>query len=207
MDKKTILIITAAIFTLLGCGAQNKKDDSSGSKSQVPIGVRMNYSHERHEKVMKKEGFDCYLCHPMNVEFKDEKSAEELIKASDKAFYPGKETCHFCHFNPEAGNIAPGECSLCHFDMAAITPKNHNFNWMEKHAIFSKADQESCENCHSPRFCEDCHKRRDLPTIMVHDRNFRFIHGIEARANPRKCGSCHEITFCETCHTKGAYDY
>ncbi len=40
MDRRTILIITAAIFALIGCGAQNKKDDSSGSKSQVPIGVR-----------------------------------------------------------------------------------------------------------------------------------------------------------------------
>ena len=205
--KRTLLLITAAVFALMGCGAQNKDDNASSAKPKVPLDVRMNYSHETHKKVMQEEGFDCFVCHPMDVKPKDEKSVEEAIKLSKQSFFPGKDTCHFCHYNPEAGNIAPGECSLCHFNMAEIEPKNHNFNWAEKHAIFAKADEESCENCHSPRFCEDCHKRRDLPTIMVHDRNFRFVHGIEARANPRECGNCHEVTFCNTCHTKGGYDY
>ena len=125
----------------------------------VPLDVRMNYSHEVHKKVMQKEGFDCFVCHPMDVKPKDEKGVEEAIKLSKQSFFPGKDTCHFCHYNPEAGNIAPGECSLCHFNMAEIEPKNHNFNWAAKHAIFAKADEQSCENCHSPRFCEDCHKR------------------------------------------------
>ncbi len=143
-----------------------------------------------------------------NVTFIDQYlSIEEMIKISKKSFFPGKETCHFCHFNPQAGNIAPNQCDTCHINLADIQPKNHNFNWMSKHAVFSKADAESCESCHAPVYCQDCHKRRDLPTLKMHDRNFRFIHGIEARANPRECGSCHQVTFCDTCHIKGGYDY
>jgi hypothetical protein len=206
--KKARLIVFLLAATLAACGAQNKENDASGAKPKVPLDVKMNFSHEVHKKVMQKEGFDCFVCHPMNVKPKDEKSVEEAIKLSKQAFFPGKQTCHFCHYNSKASNnIAPGECSLCHFNMAEIEPKNHNFNWTEKHAIFAKANVESCQNCHAPKFCEDCHKRRDLPTIMVHDRNWRFVHGIEARANPRECGNCHEITFCNTCHTKGGYDY
>jgi len=207
MMKRTLIIgYMALVVALAACGTQSG-DDGAGGKPKMPLDVKMNYSHEVHKSVMEKEGFDCFVCHPVNVKFEDEKSIEEAIKASKQAFFPGKDTCHFCHYNPQAGNIAPGDCSTCHFNMAEIQPKNHNFNWMSKHAVFAKADEESCENCHSPRFCEDCHKRRDLPTIMVHDRNFRFIHGIEARANPRQCGNCHQITFCNTCHVKGGYDY
>ena len=118
--KRTLLLITAAVFALIGCGAQNKDDNASSAKPKVPLDVRMNYSHEVHKKVMQKEGFDCFVCHPMDVKPKDEKSVEEAIKLSKQSFFPGKDTCHFCHYNPEAGNIAPGECSLCHFNMAEI---------------------------------------------------------------------------------------
>ncbi|MEQ9618416.1 MAG: hypothetical protein RIG61_04500 [Deltaproteobacteria bacterium] len=207
--KRILNIAFAALaLAIIGCGTQSGEENASGAKPKVPLDVKMNYSHEVHKSVMEKEGFDCFVCHTVNLEIDpaEEKSAEEMIKASKESFYPGKETCHFCHYNPQAGNIAPGDCSTCHFNMAEIQPKNHNFNWTSKHAVFSKADQESCENCHSPRYCEDCHKRRDF-TIVAHDRNFRFIHGIEARANPRQCGNCHQVTFCNTCHTQGGYDY
>ena len=207
---RRILNITfaALAIAIIGCSTQSGEDNASGAKPKVPLDVKMNDSHEVHKSVMEKEGFDCFVCHTVNVNIdpEEEKSVEEMIKASKESFYPGKETCHFCHYNPQAANIAPGDCSTCHFNMAEIQPKNHNFNWISKHAVFSKADQESCENCHSPRYCEDCHKRRDF-TIVAHDRNFRFIHGIEARANPRQCGNCHQITFCNTCHIQGGYDY
>lgn len=207
--KQILNIAFAALaLAIIGCSTQSGDENASGAKPKVPLDVKMNYSHEVHKSVMEKEGFDCFVCHTVNLEIdpEEEKSVEEMIKASKESFYPGKETCHFCHYNPQAGNIAPGDCSTCHFNMAEIQPKNHNFNWTSKHAVFSKADQESCENCHSPRYCEDCHKRRDF-TIVAHDRNFRFIHGIEARANPRQCGNCHQISFCNTCHIQGGYDY
>jgi len=208
MNKKIVFITLAILVTgVLACSTQNASDGGEDSAAKAPGDLKVNYSHEVHKKVMDKEGFDCFVCHPMNVEVEEELSVEELIKISNTSFFPGKETCHFCHFNPEAGNIAPNQCDMCHANLAEIQPKNHNFNWSSKHAVFSKADQESCESCHAPVFCQDCHKRRDLPTQRVHDRNFRFIHGIEARADPRQCGNCHQITFCDTCHIKGGYDY
>jgi len=207
--NRTIAIITFSMLMLglIGCPTQKTGDGSEDMKTKAPGDVRVNYSHDVHKNVMDKEEFDCFVCHPMNMEIEEELSLEEMIKISNKSFFPGKETCHFCHFNPQAGNIAPSQCDTCHINMADIQPKNHNFNWMSKHAVFSKADEESCESCHAPVFCQDCHKRRDLPTLTVHDRNFRFIHGIEARANPRECGNCHQVTFCNTCHTEGGYDY
>lgn len=207
---KRIIVITAFAVLIAGalaCSTQNASDGGEEAAAKAPGDVMVNYSHEVHKKVMEKEGFDCFVCHPMNVEVQEEMSIEEMIKISNTSFFPGKETCHFCHFNPEAGNIAPNQCDMCHMNLVDIQPKNHFFNWSSKHAVFSKADEESCEQCHAPVFCQDCHKRRDLPTQRVHDRNFRFIHGIEARADPRQCGNCHQITFCDTCHIKGGYDY
>ncbi len=202
-----IIAILILIIGMIACRTQSTGDGSEDVKSKMPADPKVIYSHDVHKNVMEKEGFDCFVCHPMNTEVSEELSLEEMIKISNKSFFPGKETCHFCHFNPQAGNIAPNQCDMCHINMANIQPKNHNFNWMSKHAVFSKADEESCQSCHAPVFCQDCHKRRDLPTLRVHDRNFRFIHGIEARANPRACGNCHQVTFCDTCHTEGGYDY
>jgi hypothetical protein len=164
------------------------------------------FSHKVHENVLKKEGLTCVACHPMGLKI-EEKEEKERATISEAAFLPGKETCHFCHFNPKVGSIAPDRCGICHFDLGKIQPATHNFDWISKHAVYSKADISDCESCHSPRFCEDCHKRRDLPTRRFHDRNFRFVHPIEARANPRECGTCHELkSFCVKCHTEGGYD-
>jgi len=177
-----------------------------GWKYQKPLRPQETFSHKVHENILKKEGFTCVACHPMGLEI-EEREEEERSKISEAAFLPGKETCHFCHFNPKVGNIASGRCEICHFNLAEIQPANHNFNWMEKHAVYSKANSEDCEGCHTPRFCEDCHERRDLPTLRVHDRNFRFVHSIEARANPRRCGNCHElISFCVKCHREGGIE-
>ena len=207
--NRTIAIIAFSILMLgvIGCRTQGASDGSEDMKTKTSEDLKVNYSHDVHKSVMEKEEFDCFVCHPMNVEVEEELSPEEMIKISNKSFFPGKETCHFCHFNPQAGNIAPNQCDTCHINLADIQPKNHNFDWTSKHAVFSKANGESCESCHAPVFCQDCHKRKDLPTRAVHDRNFRFIHGIEARANPRECGNCHQVTFCDTCHIKGGYDY
>ena len=202
-----ITAFSILMICMIACRTQSAGDGTEDIKTKSPTEHKFNYSHDVHKNVMEKEGFDCFVCHPMNVEVSEELSPEEMIKISNKSLFPGKETCHFCHFNPQAGNIAPGQCDMCHINMVDIQPKNHNFNWMSKHAVFSKADEKSCQSCHAPVFCQDCHKRRDLPTQRVHDRNFRFIHGIEARANPRECGNCHQVTFCDTCHKQGGYDY
>lgn len=196
-----------AIFlaVLYGCHTRDGETEW-GWGAKRPQRIQDTFSHEVHKRVFEKEDFSCPVCHTMGVEIPEEKE-EKMVEISREAFFPGKETCHFCHYNPRAGNRAPSECGICHFNLREIQPANHNFDWMAKHAVFAKADVEDCESCHSPRFCEDCHKRRDLPTLRVHDRNFRFVHAIEARANPRECGNCHELrSFCVKCHVEGGYD-
>jgi hypothetical protein len=205
MKKRLFLITFLALVALYGC-RKHEQDIEWGWQKNKAVTPQQKFSHKSHERVLSEEGFNCEVCHPVGfvIEAKEEEKRAEI---SSESLVPGKETCHFCHFNPQAGSIAPNSCDTCHTNMRDITPANHNFDWRVKHAVFAKADAGSCNTCHSPRFCEDCHKRRDLPTLRVHDRNFRFIHGIEARANPRECGNCHELkSFCNQCHIKGGYD-
>lgn len=213
MTTNKIIIIPVLTVVVLAAivGCKQQEDSKWGWEHKRPELAREIFSHEVHKNVLEKEGFGCFVCHPMEVgietEEMEEVDVEELIRTSKEVFFPGKETCHFCHYNPEAGNVARGDCNICHTDTADIIPANHNFNWIMRHSVFSKADAGSCESCHTPRYCEDCHKRRDLPTRRVHDRNFRFIHSIEARANPRQCSNCHEFRgFCEKCHIEGGYE-
>jgi len=205
MRSLSLCILVLFGVVLYGCLSQDR-EVGWGWKANRPQRIQDTFSHEVHREVFEKEGFGCFVCHPMEVGI-EEAEEERMIKISEASFFPGKETCHFCHFNPKRGNIAPERCSICHFNVREVQPANHNFDWMAKHAVYSKANVEDCENCHSPKFCEDCHKRRDLPTRRFHDRNFRFIHGIEARADPRSCGNCHELrSFCEKCHLEGGYE-
>jgi hypothetical protein len=201
-----LFIVSFLIAALYGCPTQDGETEW-GWKAKRPQRMQDTFSHEVHKKVFEKEGFGCSVCHTMGIEIPEEMEEKKMVQISEEAFFPGKETCHFCHYNPQAGNRVPDECGVCHFNLREIQPANHNFDWMAKHAVFAKADEEDCQSCHSPRFCEDCHKRRDLPTLRFHDRNFRFVHAIEARANPRACGNCHELkSFCVKCHTEGGYD-
>ena len=206
MIKTIASIIFLGFLTLYACRTQEQGVEW-GWNAERPQKTKDVFSHDTHKEVFEKEGFGCFVCHTSGIEMGEELEEEEMIKISEGAFFPGKETCHFCHFNPEAGNVAPDDCGICHFNMREIQPANHNFDWIAKHDVYSKADAENCENCHSPRFCEDCHKRRDLPTRRFHDRNFRFVHPIEARADPSSCGNCHELrSFCEKCHEEGGYE-
>lgn len=205
MKKGLICIVILISFVLYGSPAQEVE---WAWKAKRPQRIQDVFSHEVHKKVLQKEGFGCSTCHTMGVEIKDEKVADEMMKVSHASFFPGKETCHFCHYNPKAGNIGPDKCSICHSNVRDIQPANHNFDWISKHSVYSKGDPSNCESCHSPKFCEDCHKRRDvLPTQRYHDTNYIFVHPIDARADPSRCGQCHELgSFCDTCHREGGYE-
>jgi len=209
MNKRLILIPVAMIallfISLYGC-PNPEKEDNWAWNAKRPQRMQDTFSHEVHKKIFEKENFQCLTCHTMDLGIENEEDMDKLTKLSDKSFFPGKETCHFCHYNPEAGNIGPGKCSICHFNLEDIQPANHNFDWLSKHAVFAKSDMNKCENCHTQTFCQDCHNRRDLPTRRFHDRNYRFVHGIEARVNPSRCGNCHETSFCDKCHFEGGYD-
>jgi hypothetical protein len=220
MNKGLVCIVILISFVLYGSPAQEVE---WGWKYKKPLKPQETFSHKVHENVLKRNGFTCVTCHLVGVEI-EEKEEKNRIKISELALFPGKETCHFCHFNPKAGSIAPNkanlealgnvmierisQCSLCHSNVGDIQPANHNFDWKAKHSVYAKGDPSNCESCHSPKFCEDCHKRRDvLPTERFHDTNYIFVHPIDARADPSTCGQCHELhSFCDTCHTEGGYE-
>ncbi|KRT67022.1 MAG: hypothetical protein XU11_C0001G0004 [Candidatus Dadabacteria bacterium CSP1-2] len=204
MRKGIACITILALFILYGCPSKEQGAEW-GWKYQKPLRPQETFSHKVHENVLKKEGLTCVTCHPIGLEI-EEKEEKKRAEISEAALFPGKETCHFCHYNPMAGNVAPEKCGVCHFNLLEIQPANHNFDWAIKHAVFAKTDDQDCESCHTPRFCEDCHKRRDVPTRLVHDRNYIVVHTVDARANPRTCGNCHEITFCNQCHREGGYE-
>lgn len=208
--NKTIIFIIAFSFSaltivLFGCPALDQNTEW-GWNAERPQRIQDTFSHDVHKTAFEKEGFECLTCHTMDTGMENPETMEQMIKLSDKSFFPGKETCHFCHYNPEAGNIAPDRCGICHFNTREIQPPNHNFDWMAKHEVYAKSDMNKCEDCHNQTFCQDCHNRRDLPTRRFHDNNYQFVHGIDARVNPGSCGNCHEVSFCNKCHTEGGYD-
>jgi hypothetical protein len=179
-----------------------------GWNAERPTTAMKTFSHGTHRNVFEREKLECYACHTMTARIAgDDKDVAEAIRASHETFYPGKETCHGCHYNPKQGNTAPDRCDLCHLDVRAIQPANHNFDWMNRHGVFAKADAGTCDSCHRPSTCQNCHERRDPSVRTVHDRNFRFTHAIEARANPMRCAQCHELrSFCQKCHFEGGYE-
>lgn len=190
-----------------GCRTQ-ELNQGWGWNVDRPATPMKTFSHGVHRSVFEREKFECYACHTMTARITgDDKDVAQAIRASKETFYPEKETCHFCHYNPQKGNTAPDRCDLCHLDVRAIQPANHNFDWMKRHAVFAKADAGTCDSCHRPSMCQNCHERRDTSVRTVHDRNVRFTHGIEARANPMRCGQCHELrSFCQKCHVEGGYE-
>lgn len=200
-----IVALSVGILAPQGCrnGGQGGRWGWQAERAPGPL---KTFSHPVHKATFEREHVQCFACHTMTARIDDEQEAAAAIKASKETFQPGKEACHSCHYNPQAGNTAPDRCGLCHLDVRAIQPANHNYDWMTRHLVFAKADSQSCEGCHQPRQCQDCHNRRDQTVRNVHDANVRFTHGIEARANPMRCGECHSTGFCQSCHVQGGYE-
>ncbi len=204
----TILCMIALLLaTLVPSACRNGGPSVEwGWKTERPPGPLQTFSHKVHQATFARAQVQCFACHTMAARIDDEQEAAAAIKASKATFLPGKETCHSCHYNPQAGNTAPDRCAICHLDVREIEPANHNYDWTARHMVFAKADSESCAECHQPRFCQDCHNRRDQTVRSVHDTNVRFTHGIEARANPMRCGECHTTGFCQRCHVQGGHE-
>lgn len=162
-------------------------------------GPLSQFSHRKHKKYFEANNIECVGCHPFSVSLYEQK--QDIKKAiSGKLLQPAKESCHYCHNNPEQANVGPNKCSICHTDMQAVLPSSHSADWIDTHQTVAKANEAECKQCHKSHFCIMCHQRRDPINQVMHTRNFRYFHSIEARANPRYCDSCHRVTFCEDCH-------
>lgn len=204
---ETVVCCVALVWAVFAAGCRNGSPGLEwGWKAERPPGPLQVFSHQTHKGVFQREQVQCFACHTMAARIDDEQEAAAAIKASKDTFAPGKEICHSCHYNTQVGNTAPDRCSLCHLDVRQIEPANHNYDWMTRHLVFAKTDNDTCQGCHQQRFCQDCHNRRDETVRTVHDTNVRFTHGIEARANPMRCGQCHERGFCQRCHVEGGYE-
>ena len=158
--------------------------------------LEIYYPHEAHTEVMKKQGDPCLLCHPFSkTKITDIKQLKQLNAIANE---PMKAICHDCHVDRQT---AAGPCSLCHYDMTAIWPDDHKFNYLHRHAIDARVDDGKCQTCHVDlTFCSDCHFRRDSTQRRKHALGYRATHGIEARMNAAQCGRCHEASYCTDCH-------
>jgi hypothetical protein len=164
--------------------------------------ARGRFDHARHAAVLESAHVTCADCHRFDVQIEtaDETLAREV---AGRALQPGSAACHFCHTDDTKMAAAPGACTTCHQNLAALRPENHDLTWSTAHAAMARANPEDCANCHKQAECINCHERRDTIQTVVHDRNFRFIHGIQARATPMQCGNCHREDYCIRCHQQG----
>lgn len=158
--------------------------------------LEIYYPHDAHMEVMKKQGDPCLLCHPFTKnKLSDVKQLKRLNAIANE---PMKAICHDCHVDKLT---ATSRCNLCHYDMTAIWPDDHNFNYIHRHAEDARLDDGKCRSCHIDlSFCSDCHFRRDGAQRRNHALGYRGTHGIEARINAAQCGRCHTASFCTDCH-------
>ena len=158
----------------------------------------IRYPHKIHEPVMQAEGDSCLMCHPFGGT--RETDIDRLKALSPIANEPLEAICHDCHVDRLA---APSRCDVCHRDMSAIWPEDHDIDYRNRHAAAALRDAESCRQCHvDPSFCADCHFRRDWDPLQ-HPPGYLAAHGLDARLDALSCASCHMTRFCADCHREG----
>lgn len=169
------------------------------------VRILSKYNHEMHEiKVFDVYKIQCTFCHNI-VQTPGSRQVVLGKTISESTFNkPLKQICHGCHHNNESEYKAPQACYNCHdsaTSLNAIKPQSHSsVDWKHSHAMNARADNQSCNNCHSSAQCVKCHAQRNDLSLKNHNRNYRFYHSIEARLSPQKCDSCHTKTFCVSCH-------
>jgi hypothetical protein len=157
------------------------------------------YPHNAHAEAMREEGDACLLCHPFSRNtITDEKKLGQLTVIANE---PLQAICHSCHLQRRT---APPQCRLCHQDMAAIWPPNHDFDYRRHHALDAQFNAKECESCHvDVTFCSDCHFRRQSSIKREHAAGYLGMHGIDARLNSLSCSRCHNAGYCTDCHRDG----
>lgn len=164
--------------------------------------ARHKFDHDRHAKVLERQGVTCGDCHRFDAQIASG-DAQLAPALSGAAQYPGSAACHYCH-GPSDTRLAaaPSACTTCHQNLTPLLPTNHQIAWARVHASVASADPVQCQDCHRDAFCINCHQARDSQLTMVHDNNYITIHSVDARSNPGQCGSCHRVDFCTNCHAQ-----
>ncbi len=171
----------------------NKKDSWWQKRHDRPD---IFYPHKIHFKAMQKEGDPCLLCHSFSanhiVQLDDLKSVTTISNE------PMEAICHDCHLDKQT---APFKCDLCHTDKTSIWPADHDFDYINQHAVDSRLDDGECQTCHLDlAFCTDCHFRRNSTEYLRHQPGYLNAHGLDARLQSQSCARCHNASYCADCH-------
>lgn len=195
-----LLLLVVALAACREYMPTNRYLRARPAPSQSTSDARHKFDHERHAKILTKQGLGCPDCHRFDAQI-DTGDAPLAAQASSDALYPNGSTCHYCH-GPSETRIseAPSACTTCHANIAPLLPENHQVGWLRVHASVASPDPVQCQNCHRDSFCINCHQNRDSILTFAHDRNYLSFHGVDARANPIQCGNCHREDFCLNCH-------
>jgi len=162
------------------------------------IGSDLHYPHRLHMAAMAEEGDSCLLCHPFTP--RTERKEHNIDQLETIANEPLMVICHDCHVDDLR---APWRCNLCHSEPQKIWPKDHGFDYINRHGESARLSGTECKTCHlSTSFCTDCHFRRDRVGNDYHELGYQSRHGIDARMMPNQCGRCHMGRFCADCHRR-----
>jgi len=187
------------------CGTCHTKPEEPEA---LPDPVRtIHFPHQRHLATGKIE---CLGCH----------AGVERSEALKQSYIPTMEICARCH----KGDMAAGNCSLCHAVVDTLRPVSHDEDWSRGHRWFVRAGDGTCTMCHQDRYCGECHdpgtlvRSKETPTDHhasfasrlgdgpnmvlegVHDLNTRYTHPLGLKGKERNCSTCHETSFCVACH-------
>jgi len=195
-------LLTTLLFILFSAGAQGVEKEASDEKSwwqQRHDRSDIFYPHKAHFEVMDQEGDPCLRCHAFS---KNSVTNSEQLKTINRiANEPLEAICHDCHV---VRQTATTDCELCHSDMSAVWPADHDFEYSYNHSEAARSDRGECQQCHLElSFCSDCHFRRDGDRQQFHLPAYRGSHGIDARMSAISCSRCHNVSFCSECHRGG----
>jgi hypothetical protein len=208
MKARSVLLLLACVTFWAACREYMPTNRYLQKRARPDVttsamAARGLFDHARHFDTLAAHDLSCIDCHSfdMRIETSDKPLAARLSRVGQ---YSSGEACHYCHKEAATKVMeAPGTCLTCHDNLLALKPDDHDIAWLRVHANATRADPQSCANCHAQSYCINCHQRRDTIQTVVHDRNFRFTHSIVARANPMQCGSCHRQDYCTQCHQQG----
>jgi predicted CXXCH cytochrome family protein len=116
-----------------------------------------------------------------------------------------RESCMTCHVGEPARAIAalpvsaPGRAAGVH--LTRTPPRNHTFDFRERHGPEANARPRSCETCHTRPSCLECHRGDVGPERRYHPQNFVTRHPGAAYSREANCTDCHNpAQFCQSCH-------
>lgn len=149
----------------------------------------IHFSHGRHAKE------SCESCHAGVT-----KSARAV-----ESHLPEMAQCMSCH----NGEKAPATCEGCHpqLPLTWLTkrqgdnwPFPHPPQWAQVHGMSARAQQETCQLCHTPQSCESCHQTQ-APSDHMSTGWANGMHGRKALMDRERCAACHTQPTCERCHS------